>query len=458
MQTQLFAGGPASPILNSMSHGGPISTKTRTVRLNGAGTARAVDCDICVVGAGISGISAALEAAALGQKVALVDGLPALGGQAVNSIIGTFCGLFSNGTHGYQFTHGVADRILHDLDADGALYFRHGPMTTVVYYDEVALARWVEKAVLAAGITPIVGAVLRRVRRDGRRIESLELSTRYGDVDLRAAGFVDSSGDAALTWQAGLECREPEDGPIYGSQMIVVEGIQEDHQPSRDELAERVGEKAESYGLVRKNGIAFYFPGRGTAVLNITHVETPLDPLEASRKGIEGKDQADRAVDFVRKEFPKAFAEAKVRAYGFPGIRQTRWVKGRHQIAVDEVRAGHRYDDAVARTAWPIELHNKASGYVWETFDENHVHYVPFSAMTPPEVDNLVAVGRCIDGDPAALSSVRVMGPCIAMGAAAAHALDLAGSGSVHQIDIKMLQQRVKDNLERSDRTPHRGE
>ena len=453
-----FDGEPASPILTGMSHGGPISTKTKTVRLNGGSAVRTVECDLCVVGAGISGVSAALEAAALGREVVLVDGLPALGGQAVNSIIGTFCGLFSNGTHGYQFTHGVADRILHDLDAGGALHFRHGPMTTVVYYDEVALARWVEKAVLAADITPIVGAVLRKVHADHRRIETLGLSTRYGDVELRANGFVDSSGDAALTWQAGLECREPEDGPLYGSQMIVVEGIHEEHQPTRDELAERVGEKADEYGLVRKNGIAFYFPGRGTAVLNITHVETPLDPLEASRKGIEGKDQADRAVEFVRKEFPKAFGDTKVRSYGFPGIRQTRWIKGRHQIGVDEVRAGRRYDDAIARTAWPIELHNRATGYVWETFDEDHVHYVPFSAMTPPEVDNLVAVGRCIDGDPAALSSVRVMGPCIAMGAAAAHALDLAGSGSVHQIDITALQERVKDNLERTDRTPHRGE
>ena len=51
-----------------------------------------------MLGAGIAGVSAALEAARLGRKVALVDGLPALGGQAVNSIIGTFCGLFANGT------------------------------------------------------------------------------------------------------------------------------------------------------------------------------------------------------------------------------------------------------------------------------------------------------------------------------------------------------------------------
>ena len=79
------------------------------------------------------------------------------------------------------------------------------------------------------------------------------------------------------------------------------------------------------------------------------------------------------------------------------------------------------------------------------------MHYVPFGSLVPAEADNIVAAGRCIDGDTAALSTVRVMGPCIAMGAAAAHALDLAGSGSVQQIDVAALRQRVRDNVERAD-------
>jgi hypothetical protein len=75
------------------------------------------------------------------------------------------------------------------------------------------------------------------------------------------------------------------------------------------------------------------------------------------------------------------------------------------------------------------------------------VHYVPFGSLTPADADNIVAAGRCIDADGAALSSVRVMGPCIAMGAAAAHTLDLAGSGSVHQIDIAALRRRLAANV-----------
>src|SRR4249920_1183910 len=170
-----------------------IPTATRIVRRPPDGAPRRVSADICVLGAGIAGVSAALEAARLGRKVILVDGMPALGGQAVNSIIGTFCGLFSNGTHGYQFTHGIADDIMEMLGKNSEqLYYRNGPLTTVVYYDEVALGRWIERTVREAGITVIVGAVMRDVDVEGRRVKRLHLSTRYGDVEVEATGFIDA--------------------------------------------------------------------------------------------------------------------------------------------------------------------------------------------------------------------------------------------------------------------------
>ncbi|MDF3074595.1 MAG: FAD-dependent oxidoreductase, partial [Alphaproteobacteria bacterium] len=69
-------------------------TQTKTVQRQSS-AAKIVEADIAVIGAGIAGLSAALEAAKLGRRVVLVDGAPALGGQAVGAIIGTFCGLFS---------------------------------------------------------------------------------------------------------------------------------------------------------------------------------------------------------------------------------------------------------------------------------------------------------------------------------------------------------------------------
>lgn len=424
-----------------------MTNKMRTVRRQDGSSQWKVDADICVVGAGISGISAALEAARLGRKVVLVDGLPTLGGQAVGSIIGTFCGLFSNGPNRFQLTHGIADDILRDLGASGDLHHKVGPKTTVVYYDEVALGRWIEQQVMDAGITVLLGAVLRKTVCEGRRIQELELATRYGDVRVAATGFVDATGDAALAWGAGLPCREPT-SPIFGTQMFVMENIDEAQVPTREAFTERIKAKAAVYGISRDDGLFFQFPGRGCAAFNMTHIETPLDPLAASATALTGRAQVGNVVDFLRSEYPLAYGNAKIRAYGLPGIRQTRWIVGTHHLTTDEVRAAVQFPDAVARTSWPVELHDQPVGYVWEPFGDDHIHTVPLGSMTPGELDNMVAAGRCIDADSAALSSVRVMGPCMAMGAGAAHALDLAGAGSVHDIDPAALRARIRHNVE----------
>ena len=63
-----------------------ISTATRLVRREARGAPQHVSADICVLGAGIAGISAALEAARLRRKVAIVDALPALGGHVRDNI------------------------------------------------------------------------------------------------------------------------------------------------------------------------------------------------------------------------------------------------------------------------------------------------------------------------------------------------------------------------------------
>jgi len=413
--------------------------------------AHEVSADVCVVGAGIAGSTAAIESARLGRAVVLVDSLPLIGGQMVHSLIGLFAGVFGNAPGYRQLTHGIFDDIFRSLEPAGDLYFSRSH-TMTVFYNEVALGRWLEKTVRDLGIQVVTGAVLQDVDvRDGRII-GVGLATRYGNLRVRAGGFVDASGDAALTWQAGLPCWVPE-RPIYGSQQVIVENLSEAHKPEMGEIDAAFAARGEEFGLLRRGGLAFFFPGRGTAVLNVTHIDAPLDPLDASRAMFEGRDQADSAIALLRTEFPKAFGEARVRAYGFPGRRQTRWIRGVHQLSADEVRSGFAFPDAVARTAWPIELHDRSDGYVWEMFDADHVHYVPLRSMTPPSVANLVAAGRCVDGDAAALSSVRVMGPCSAMGAAAAHALDLAGGSaesaesSVHDIDIGRLRERLAANV-----------
>jgi hypothetical protein len=138
------------------------------------------------------------------------------------------------------------------------------------------------------GIKTVLGTVLQHVAITGGRIDAIDLASRYGAVQVRADGFVDASGDAALTWQAGLPCWVPERS-IYGSQQVIVENVDENHKPDPGEIDAVLAARGEEYGLLRRGGLAFFFPGRGTAVLNVTHIEAPLDPLQAAQAQFDGR-------------------------------------------------------------------------------------------------------------------------------------------------------------------------
>src|SRR5499427_4427720 len=426
---------------------------TRSVRRPAARAIRTISADICVVGAGISGVSAALEAARLGRKVVIVDASPALGGQAIGSIIGTIIGLYTHGPKPYQITHLVADDIIRDLESEGSIYRRKSMTGTVTFlYDEVRLGRWMETQIDKAGVTSIVGAVLTGVAFANRRVQHVELATRFGTVQIEANGYVDASGDAVLSYEAGCEVREP-DAPVYGSLNFLIEGYNTGAAEAMviQDVHARLAAVGDKYGLVRHDGFLMHFPGKNFMLANVTHFETPLDPLATGRMVVDGRTQADNVIRFLRAEFPQIFTGAKVRTYGTPGIRQTRWIASRRQLTLDDIRKGDRPADAAARCAWWVELHDKKDLVHWEKFEADHVYYIPVSCMIPKDADNIVAAGRAVDGDAYALSAIRVMGPCIAMGAAAAHALDLAGDGAVHEIDLKKFQDRLTDNLDRKD-------
>ena len=404
--------------------------------------------DLCVIGSGAAGMSAALEAARLGLQVVLVDAAPRLGGQAVGAALGTICGLFRNGPEPRRLTHGAMDDLFETLFARGEAALRRVRGTFILDYVPNAWMRWAEGRIAAVGIVPLPGAIVRRVEHRDGIVEALALATRFGDARVEANRFVDASGDAVLPWLAGHALRQSET-PVLGTVMAILEEVDTDlcagyPRALYHDLIRRHGRE---FGLVRTEGPVFVVPGTRKLLLNLTHVETPLETAGLALAGIEGRRQVDALLDLLKRELPAAFSEARVAVYGDAGIRQTRTIVGRRAVSVEDVATGVRPPDAIARTAWPIELHGDMAGAHWTLFDEDHVHYVPFGAMLPEGLHNVVVAGRCIDAEPAALASLRVMGPCFAMGRAAAAAAHLNRSGSLHQIDIAALQDAVKDNL-----------
>lgn len=414
-----------------------------------------VEADVCVVGAGMSGTTAAIMLGRRGRRVVLIDACPWIGGQAIGVPIGTIGGLFSSGPEPYLLTPIFASELLEELGRQDACYFQRSrrARTVNVVYDDVALMRIFERKAREAGVRTILGGVVTEARIEGRRLRAVRVATRFGLCEVEADAFVDTSGDAALTWVAGLSCRTAT-FPIYGTQMCILEGVEYGDASRAREIgfeAERLfREKGKEYGLTRHEGVIFPLPSRGMAVLNVTHVATPLDPVRFWEEASVGREEAERAVALLKAEYPEVFGRAHVRSLGHPGIRQTRSIVGAYMLTVEDVREGRRFPDAIARVAWPIELHDTAAGFRWEPFPDGHLHYIPLRSLIHAEADNLIAAGRCIDADPLALSSIRVMGPCIAMAVAAAETVDifLSGVSSLHEVDAALVQERIRPNLE----------
>ncbi len=254
------------------------------------------------------------------------------------------------------------------------------------------------------------------------------------NVRVRASGYVDASGDAALTWQAGLPCWEPS-RPIYGSQQVIVENLHEAHKP----------EAGRGRRGVRRagRGVGAAAAGRARVLLpRPRHRGDERDPHRRAARPdcrlaghVRGPRPGRRARSRCSgRSSPRRSARRGCAPTGSPGGGRRGGSRGAHQLTVDEVRSGIGFDDAVARTAWPVELHDRSRRLrVGDVPGRSRALRAAAVAARRRTRTTWSPPGRCADGDAAALSSVRVMGPCSAMGAAAAHALNLAAGGSPHR-------------------------
>ena len=104
-------------------------------------------------------------------------------------------------------------------------------------------------------------------------------------------------------------------------------------------------------------------------------------------------------------------------------MRESRRVIGRYELTREDVLGGRRFEDAVARASWPIELWcDGRLGAEYEYLDEGAFYEIPLRCLRARDVDNLFAVGRCMSATHEALGSARVIGTCLAAGVAAGEA------------------------------------
>jgi hypothetical protein len=106
-------------------------------------------------------------------------------------------------------------------------------------------------------------------------------------------------------------------------------------------------------------------------------------------------------------------------------VRESRRILGKYVLSADDVVAGTRFPDAIAKCGAPIDIHAPA-GSGLQLRNVERAYDIPYRVMLPQLVDNLIVTGRAVSSSHEAFASLRVTAPVMAMGQAAGTAAALA--------------------------------
>jgi glycine/D-amino acid oxidase-like deaminating enzyme len=420
--------------------------------------------DVLVVGGGPAGIGAALGAAAAGAEVVLAERYGFLGGNATAALV---MPLMSFHTQRAAFEQPGATKL---FPTD------HGPGEPVV---AGALAKLLSRLVQAGGaIAPSLETgytvpfdpelfklvALELLDEAGVRLlfhafasdvehgpaHGVVFATKSGPVVIRARVVVDCTGDGDVAARAGApyEIGREEDGLVQPmtlmfrmvrfEQAAFATYVRAHPEQWRGvhglwDLIRQAAAAGE-LDLPREDILFFGTPHEGEVSVNSTRVMRALgtDVFDWTRAELESRRQMRQIAAFLRRYVP-GFEHAYVAQSGVhTGVRETRRIVGDYQLTAEDVLGARKFEDVVARGAYPVDIHNpKGSGTVLKRLPPGEAYDIPLRALLPQGVEGLLVAGRCLSGTHEAHSSYRVMPIVMATGQAAGVCAALAAERDV---------------------------
>jgi hypothetical protein len=392
-----------------------------------------VNYDVVVVGGGAAGLAAAVTAGSAGARTALVERYGFLGGMATAGMVSTICGLYHGSPSGSPepLNEGLAEAFARRLATMPGCQkpVRRG-RTFVLPYTPFAFACLADELVASTPeIDVYLHAYLVGVDTGPRRIDGLRIATSERTVELRATVVADTSGDGVVARHAGAATETASDRQLPAL-VFVLQHVDCEALGAGPRLAVlRTLVAAERDGVLPKGASNLALglspqPGEVIGKLALAGVGADRserrDYLTAAEQ--EGRRRVVAVTEFL-KTLP-AFGRAFVSHVATQvGVRETRRVIGRYELTREDVLAGRKFDDAVARASWPIELWEEGRlGATYEYLEDGQTYDIPLRSLQARDVENLFMAGRCMSATHEALGSARVIGTCLATGEAVGRA------------------------------------
>jgi FAD dependent oxidoreductase len=412
----------------------------------------AADTDVLVVGGGPAGLGAALGAAQAGARVVLAERYGFLGGNATAALVmplmsfhtsrptpekkGATTLLPTDHGPGEAIIAGALKLLLEKLVKAGGAIAPSLATGYVVPFDP----EWFKLIALEllddAGVQFVFHSFASGIL-GAKRVEGAVLETKSGPLAVRARVTIDCTGDGDLAVHAGAPAEIGRaDGLVQP--MTLMFRVVEFQRAGFEAYVEkhpkqwrgvhglwdlvREASEAGELRLPREDILFFATPHEEEVSVNSTRVTRVLgtDVWDLSYAEWASRKQMRQIAEFLRRYVP-GFEKAYVAQSGVQvGVRETRRILGDYQLTADDVLAARKFDDAIARGAYPIDIHNPTgTGTVLKRLPPGEAYDIPMRCLLPRSTEGLLVAGRCISGTHEAHSSYRVMPIVMATGQAA---------------------------------------
>jgi flavin-dependent dehydrogenase len=410
------------------------------------------EVDVLVVGGGPAGVAAAVSAARQGAKVFLAEATACLGGLGTSGMVPAFMQF----TDGVNFlAGGIGEEILNKMWEYG------GKIEGSEYSIKVeALKRVYDDIVTEAGVDFTLHTQMVAVDAEDGLVNYVVFAAKSGMFAVKAKIYIDGTGDGDLCAWAGAEYEKgDENGEMMaGTLCSLWANIDWDRvvRPDNRRLEEAIKDKIFTYEDRHLSGIWRTGKTLGGGNIGHTYDVDGTDERSLTKSLIWGRKSMTEFERYYR-EYLDGYEEMELAATGaILGIRESRRILGDYVMVLDDFINRASFDDEIGRYAYPIDIHpSDTSVEGFKKFEKEYYNLrykdgesygIPYRALTPRGLQNVLVAGRCVSCDRYMQSSIRVMPGCYITGQAAGVAAAMAAEKNTDTrgIDIKELQSRLK--------------
>lgn len=420
------------------------------------------DVDVAVAGGGPGGFPAAISAARHGMRVLLIERYGFLGGLATAGLVAPILGHTAHNSD-RPIVEGILKEVterMHRLK--GAPPWQETLKEWGIRFEPQALKRVADEMVEEADVQLLLHSLVVGAITEGNRIKAVIAENKSGRQAILARVFIDATGDADLAFHAGASLKKGRDfdGRVQAMGFFVhIDGVKELSSEDKNLAMEKVLKAIEagrfsffSAGIFAKTSLPRHHSSCNLGRLG----GDPTDVSDLTKAELQMRRDVWELIGFLRAEV-KGFEDCYLRDLSIQVCpRESRQVIGNYVLTGDDIRQGKKFEDAVARGSWWIDIHcpqgephpvhlcvkecpKKNECAFWSAEHERSMlsrdeiyppdgdwYDIPYRSLLSRDITNLLVSGRCISATHEAMAGTRVMGTCVAIGQAVGTASALA--------------------------------